>query len=270
VLTAAAVGAVLVTLPVAALELSAADETSAPERDRAQLQGRRSVRERITELNSEDARVRRYAAWALGEMEDDRGVSPLHESLRDEDPDVRLVAAWALGEIKHWRSVDPLADALSDEDPLVREMAVLALGEIGQPRALEPLLAAYERDDTLTWPVVWALGEIDSFDAYEARLAVFETLSRRPWDNTEVWAGVWLGWVGPDRVREITTLERALSDEDPEVRQHAAWELGHHDNERAVEPLLDLLRDDDPTVRAMAIWALDETNPSRQRRRVAD
>jgi HEAT repeat protein len=203
-------------------------------------------------------------------MEDESGVSPLHESLNDGNSDVRLVAAWALGEIKHWRSVDPLAEMLNDDDPLVREMAVLALGEIGHSRAIGPLLTAFERDDALVWPVVWALGEIDSFDAYEARLAVFEAVGRRPWENTEVWAGEWHGWGEPDRVRRVSTLERELSNPDPEIRQLAAWELGHLDDERAVEPLLDLLRDNDPIVRAMAIWALDETNPSRQWRRVTD
>jgi hypothetical protein len=270
VLTAAAFGAVLVTLPLAALELTAADESSVTEVRHAQLQRPRSVEVRIEELNSGDARVRRYAAWALGEMEDDRGVAPLHERLGDNDVDVRLVAAWALGEIKNRRSVEPLVESLNDDDPFVREMVVIALGEIGHSSAVEPLVGAYARDETLVWPVVWALGEIDSFDAYEARMALFEALERRPWDNTEVWAGEWHGWEGPDRIRGLSTLERALSDEDPENRQYAAWELGHLDNEQAVESLLDLLRDEDPIVRAMAIWALDETNPSRQRRRVAD
>jgi beta-lactamase regulating signal transducer with metallopeptidase domain len=269
-LLAVALIAAFVTVPVAALELSAEDAVTVATSSRIRLQGPRSVMERIQELRSDDASVRRYAAWALGEMEDDRAVSPLHESLRDDDADVRLVAAWALGEIKHPRSVEPLIEVLDDEDSLVREMAVLALGEIEDSRAVGPLMEAVERDEALGEPVIWALGEIDTRRANEARDVVFDAIGYRPWDNTEVWAGEWLGWDGPRRLRELATLERALTDRDPEIRQYAAWEMGHLDDERAVESLLDLLRDDDPATRAMAIWALDETNPSRQRRRVAD
>jgi len=262
--------AIAVTLPIATFELFAETDGHPFVSDSMRNQGPRSVRERIEELRSGDPGIRRYAAWSLGELEDERGVSPLHESLSDPDADVRLVSAWALGEIKHRRSVDPLVEALDDPDLLVREMAVLALGEIGHSRAIEPLIDVVERDDSLTWPVVWALGEIDSYDAYEARLAVFRSLGRRPFDNTEVWAGQWHGWQEPFSRRDLFALQRALRDEDPEARQLAAWELGHLDEENAVESLLDLLRDSDPTVRAMAIWALDETNPSRRRRRVAD
>jgi beta-lactamase regulating signal transducer with metallopeptidase domain len=269
-LLATGLGVALITVPIAAWDLSAVGETSVDPTNRVSMQGPRSIEERVRELRSNDASVRRYAAWALGEMEDERGVSPLHERLEDSDADVRLVSAWALGELKEDRSVDPLVELLNDDDLLVREMAVLALGEIEHARAIAPLMAAFERDERLVWPVIWALGEIDSFTAYEARLGVFESIGRRPWENTEVWAGEWHGWNGPERVRDLSTLESVLSDSDPETRQAAVWEIGHRDDERAVELLLDLLRDEDSTVRAMAIWALDETNPSRKTRRVVD
>lgn len=267
---ATALGAVLFTVPIAALELSTEKEAAAATTDRPSVQGPKSLEERLRELRSGDASVRRYAAWALGEMGDERGLAALHERLEDSDADVRLVTAWALGEIKSRRSIDPLIEKLEDEDPVVREMVVLALGEIEHSSAIAPLVEALERDEALLWPVIWALGEIDSYAAYEARLEVFESIARRPWDNTEVWAGEWLGWDGPERLRELSTLEAALRESDSELRQAAVWEIGHLDDERAVGLLLDLLRDEDPTVRAMAIWALDETNPSRQRRRVAD
>jgi len=265
ILATTAIVAGLVTTPIAALELLEECEASDVPAQDVQLQGPRSVEERISELRSNNARVRRYATWALGEMEDERAVLPLHASLHDEDPDIRLVAAWALGEIKDERSIDPLIEAFEDEDPLVREMAVLAVGEIDHPRSIDPLIAAFEHHEALRWPVIWALGEIDSFGAYEARMAVFESIGRRPRENTEVWAGEWLGWEGPRRARDLPVLVQALDDRDPEIRQHAVWEMGHIDDERAVESLLDSLRDEDPAVRAMAVWALDETNPSRQR-----
>lgn len=275
-LMVAASAAFVLALPLAALELRPEESesvntstvSSAPTSSEIRQEGR-SVRDRIRQLSDGDARVRRYAAWALGELEDERGVRPLVESLGDPDADVRLVSAWALGEIKDERSIDALIEALDDEDALVREMAVLALGEIEHSAAINPLLDAYERDNSLAEPVIWALGEIDTRRAHAARSAVIENLGRRGWENTEVWAGEWLGWNAPRRLGNYSTLLADLNDRDPDVRQSAAWELGHLDDERAVEQLLDALRDEDPAVRAMAIWALDETNPSR-RRRVAD
>jgi beta-lactamase regulating signal transducer with metallopeptidase domain len=227
--------ALAVALPLAAIELGAEHSTITSYSWSGQ-QGAATVEQRIEQLRNDDSRVRRYAAWALGELEDSRGVGPLIDGLHDGDADVRLVSAWALGEIKDNRAIDPLVETLADSDPIVREMAVLALGEIEHSSAVDPLMDALRQDEALLEPVIWALGEIGGRQAESARDQVFREWNRRAWDNTEVFAGEWHGWRGsaPD--------------------------------ELAVEYLLDALRDPDPAVRAMAIWALDETNPSRERR----
>jgi HEAT repeat protein len=95
----------------------------------------------VEALRDEDARVRSYAACALGEIGDPRAVDPLIYALQDEDEesDVRSGAARALGEIGDPRAVDPLVEALQDEDENVRLRAAWALGEIGDARAIEPL-----------------------------------------------------------------------------------------------------------------------------------
>jgi HEAT repeat protein len=222
-----------------------------------------AVDRQIAELRTGNASERRYAAWALGELESGRGVDPLIEALGDRDADVRLVAAWALGEIKERDAIPPLIDLLDDNDPLVREMAVLSLGEIERSAAIEPIVDAAARYPELVQPAIWALGEIGGSRANEARDELFEQLGQRSRDNDEVW----VGQLGTSEARsmssDVSALIEALRDSDAGIRVSAAEWLGKANDESAVEALLDALRDLEPAVRAMTVWALDETNPSR-------
>jgi HEAT repeat protein len=221
------------------------------------------VEERVRELEDGDPRVRRQAAWALGELESSRGVDPLVDRLGDDDADVRLVAAWALGEIKEHDAIEALIDLLDDDDPLVREMAVLALGEIGHPYAVSPIMAAVEDHPKLREAAFWALGEIDGDRADDARRGLYGRRDTHGWENDQVWTGH-LGNQLPRSVsKDVTSVIAVLQDEDPRVRRSAAEWLGGRGDPRAVEPLLEVLRDSEPAVRAMAVWALDEINPTR-------
>ncbi len=259
-LVSAAVGALLVAFPLASVEIWG---TATADLLRTIQQSSDPVEQRINQLEDGDPRMRRYAAWALGELESDRAVMPLIQSLDDADADVRLVAAWALGEIKDDMAVYPLIQLLDDDDRLVREMAVLALGEIEHSAAVQPLTEALRRDERLREPVIWALGEIDTRDAIRARNAAFADWGRGSWGNDEVWTGRLGSREARAFANDLGALTTALSDDDPRMRRSAAEWLGIHGDERAVEPLLDALRDPQPAVRAMAIWALDEINPSR-------
>ncbi|NIQ57626.1 MAG: hypothetical protein GWN71_30855, partial [Gammaproteobacteria bacterium] len=91
----AGLAALLLALPLASVELWGTAQAD-------------PVGARVRELRDDDPRTRRYAAWALGEIEDRRAVRPLVERLGDGDADVRLVAAWALGEVKDRAAVQPL------------------------------------------------------------------------------------------------------------------------------------------------------------------
>ncbi|UCC71514.1 MAG: HEAT repeat domain-containing protein [Gemmatimonadota bacterium] len=249
--------ALTLVMPLASLEVWGVDFLDA-------VQGNDAVARRIRELRDDDPLVRRYAAWALGELEDHRGVAPLIDALEDDNADVRLVAGWGLGEIKDLMAIYPLIERLEDGDPLVREMATLALGEIEHPSAVEPLIEALGRHPELREPVIWALGEIQGSEADAARAAVFAEWGRPSWGNDEVWHGR----LGSSEARAVAgdlgALVAALSDDEPRMRRSAAEWLGIRGDERAVDPLLDALRDRDPSVRSMAIWALDEINPSRR------
>ena len=54
------------------------------------------VASKISRLTDEDPEVRRYTAWALGLLGDDRAVSPLEGCLGDPEPRVREAAADSL------------------------------------------------------------------------------------------------------------------------------------------------------------------------------
>jgi hypothetical protein len=217
---------------------------------------------RVRQLQDNDPEVRRYAAWALGELESDRVVDPLIEALGDRNADVRLVSAWALGEIKHNDGVEPLIESLDDRDPFVREMAVLALGEIGSTRAIDPMMEAVDDNEALREPAFWALNQIGGQRAYDARHQLFEDRGELGWESEEVWSGH-LETQKPRSVG-LEALIDALDDEDVAMRSSAAESLGNRGDPRAVEALLDTLRDPDSRVRARAIWALDEINPTRE------
>ena len=83
-------------------------------------------------LSDRDARVRRWAAAALGDIGDARSVAPLGRLLtKDPDPGVRLEAAFRLGKLGGAAARPALTAALTDPDENVRRAAVAALKERG-------------------------------------------------------------------------------------------------------------------------------------------
>ena len=84
----------------------------------------------IQGLTDGHPKVREHSAWALGEIEDRAAVQPLLSALNDSDPRVRARAAWALGEMEDWTAVTGLTRASQDADPAVREASDRALREL--------------------------------------------------------------------------------------------------------------------------------------------
>jgi HEAT repeat protein len=72
--------------------------------------------------------VRRWSAWALGEIADVRAVSSLIRALeRDQVGEVRQWSAWALGEVGDARAHEALTAATRDSDSEVSAFAIRAL-----------------------------------------------------------------------------------------------------------------------------------------------
>jgi beta-lactamase regulating signal transducer with metallopeptidase domain len=125
------------------------------------------------QLNSENATVRRNAAWAIGELtnmppgERDGAVPRLITLLSDADPWVRMAAARALGELRSRTAVPALFTTLGDVEAHVRELAVWALSEIKDRRDVAPLCNVLLSDlsSDVRRGAAEALGEIRSADA---------------------------------------------------------------------------------------------------------
>jgi HEAT repeat protein len=134
--------------------------------------------------------ARRNAVWALGALDDARGVKPVLAALGDREPPVRRVAAWALGALDSDVAVAALIDALGDSDASVRSQVAWALGSIGDRRAVDGLIKALkDQDERVRMQAAWALGSIGDRRAADA-------------------------------------LATTLKDSSPIVRRQAAWALG--------------------------------------------
>jgi HEAT repeat protein len=152
--------------------------------------GTESLPSLITASRAPQWVARRNAVWALGALDDTRGVAPAQAALADREPPVRRVAAWALGALDADVAATALIDALADSDAGVRSQVAWALGAIGDRRAVDGLIKALkDQDENVRMQAAWALGAIRDRRASDA-LAV------------------------------------TLKDASPKVRRQAAWALG--------------------------------------------
>jgi HEAT repeat protein len=138
-----------------------------------------------------DARVRRAAASALGELASASSASVLGAALGDADLAVRRAAADALGELHEYRIAPRgLVTALTSSDAELRHRAARALCSIADPSTTSAILGLLsDPDSEIRKNAVEALGTIGSKDA-------------------------------------LSGLTRALGDKDPQVRRAAVEALG--------------------------------------------
>jgi len=127
--------------------------------------------------------VRRQAIWALMIIKDYRAVEQIKKELNDIDLIVVNYAIYALGEIGDDRAVTPLIDMLLNKDfsscndgngstfaehrCSPRAEAAVALGKIKDKRAYEALIAVFEENgcECLIEKSAWALSELSNKSA---------------------------------------------------------------------------------------------------------
>jgi HEAT repeat protein len=144
----------------------------------------------VTAARSQQWVARRNAVWALGALDDSRGVQPALAALADREPPVRRVAAWSLGRLDADVAVNALIAALDDTDASVRKQVAWALGAIRDSRAVDGLIKTLrDQDEDVRMQAAWAIGAIGDRRASDA-------------------------------------LAAALKDASPKVRRQAAWALG--------------------------------------------
>jgi len=129
-----------------------------------------------SQLTSQNATVRRNAAWAIGELHNmppgtrAGAVDGLVSLLHDADEWVRMAAARALGEVRDAQAMPSLVLTLSDSDWRVQELAAWALGEMKDPRAVKGLCDALLQSTQMQVrrEAANALGEIRDAEALPA------------------------------------------------------------------------------------------------------
>lgn len=230
----------------------------------------------VVRLSDKDAKVRRSAAIALGQLGDERGIEPLLTTLRDQDETVRRRATSALGRI--WNL--PQLVRLGDDEAEVRQSVITVLEQLRDTRAVEPLIAALRRDSSAAVRVAAAkaLGHLDDEravppliealddDDRDVQRGASEALQRlerlatpdliAALRDSNYWyrrrkAAETLASIG-----DLASLIEALKHKDRFVRRSATEELVQRGDTRAVEPLIGVLRDDDDFVRRKAAEAL--------------
>jgi len=145
----------------------------------------------IESLRDDDANVRMYAAYALGEIRDARAADALLQTLRDAQWCVRDQAAWALRELRAPALADAYAALLQDEAVevatatwILRSLgdeaalqAVSRLLQAPQPRArLRAVRALRELNTAAVAPLLAALEDSDA----AVRQSVVEALEKTP------------------------------------------------------------------------------------------
>lgn len=160
------------------------------------------------------------AAWALGELGDERAIRPLAASLTRFGPG--LAAREAMRALAKFgeRSVPALLEAYGAMKPEVKAYAVRVLGELRDERA-KPVLEAALNDPLLRADAVWAVG---TFGRLGRQLDVSRYLSD-PDLTVRVEAARTVGLLGVTSAKP--TLDRMRS-QDPlvVVREWAARGLG--------------------------------------------
>ena len=244
------------------------------DRAAAQFLGK-DVADWTRDLDTDDARARRNAAFALGKL--GAAATPAVPSLQrtltgDKDAKVREAAAFAIGEIgqRVQRTaslgktvVGTLMAALSDDDPLVRRSALYALGSLvdssGARPEVEKLLD--DRSPEVRQNAAWALGRMGS-----GAVARLGSALRDPDTLVKRDAAGSLGLIAqtdPTGVRAaLGELAGLANHSDAEVKKAALAAIilciGPEDarNERVLQPLQRALLDGDEEVRRNAAFAL--------------
>lgn len=229
----------------------------------------RPVQEWIADLRSATSTEVRYRAFvAVTELLDSEALLPLVlETLSDGDGDLRATAAtWLARSLQQGRLPrqveafpkvqEVLLPLLNDVDPDVQLSAARALSWLlPQPSSLAPVvLRLLDRDDTQpTSHAVLAelCGRIPDVGAegvrHLQRLLVAEQAEVR-----EAAAGA-LAASGRVAIGALSELVAALEDEEPLVREHAAFALGHlHPWDEVTRTALELACSDEDTEVAAA------------------
>ncbi len=176
--------------------------------------------------------------------------------LTDPEPKVRKEAAFALGEIANPQVKDTLREALlSDESAKVRQMVVWALGQIKEAGE-EWLIKALHEDSSLQVrrEAAWVLGKIKSRKALPELIEALKRESVLAVEEVIVWA---IGEIDP---KTLAKIQFVLTETYPEkIKAEYIWLLGKHQRKQLLKKFLRLYPGSSLKVKRALIWALVQT-----------
>jgi HEAT repeat protein len=205
-----------------------------------------NVKENINRLNKQDPKERRFAAEALGDSGDKRGVEALIARLLDQDYHVRTAAALALGNLKDVRALEPLIDRLK-HGYFEQAAAGEALVRLGEP-AVEPLILCLKTDDASLPPITKTqYKEVAAYQEATRQIASLEAA------NGQVTAANALGKIGDKRA--LMPLIACLKVKDRRVLSSVSEALANF-GASAVQALTASLKDEEKLARVYALKTL--------------
>jgi len=170
----------------------------------------------VSDLASEDRRLRIDAAKKLGDIRDEKAIKPLIGSLKDIDPDVRLAASDSLFKIGSV-TVDYLIKALDEDNNNLLLRVIELLGEIGDKRGINPLINFLDEKNNVFIRIA-AVKSLAAFDDSRIIDPLISILTDKRY-MLRIAAVDALGDVGDESVKEI--LKESLLDESYMVREAA-------------------------------------------------
>jgi len=244
-------------------------------------------------LHSTDVRIRRNAAFGLGELgaDGEPALQALADVLRaDADFEVRRNAAFALGEIGE-PAIPILTSMLNDTDPRVRRTVGAALVRIGKPAVPHLVKLLTSNDATIRRNTAGILGGIgpNAQDAVPALEKAMQTpdkgfrwtakqalrkINQTPPDDLAGGAPAYSERFRIDAKTDsqsngapagidISALITCLSDEKADVRRSAAFELAKIGTP-AIPALLKAMESRNINTRKNAVFALGEMGKAAQ------
>ena len=124
--------------------------------------------------------VRGDAAFALGQLRDERAVPHLIEMRHDPEQMVRMQVMWALGRFKREPVEATLREGLADEATMVRESAATSLAQVGAADAI-PLLRTMADSDPVAEVRLDAVEALVILGDETARDRVPDAIRALPW-----------------------------------------------------------------------------------------
>ncbi len=212
------------------------------------LENDRAIEPLIEVLGDREAWVHIQAVMALARI-GKSAIKPLINAIGDSNSSIRRFSAYALGELGDEGSVAPLIKALGHSNDRLRRNVVEALGKL-----LDKKIA----DNRVVKPLIKTLGDSDSNvskAAAEALGKISETRWKQ-WMKEGNSYFYRLGELEDNGTAE--PLIQALGHWDSDIRRTAAEALGKLGDIRVIEFLVNILVDSDGRVRKAGAEALDK------------